>query len=963
MNTSTENALATNTLAKSITIELQTVSRETLAAKYFHDGESTVEEAFGRVAKAIASVETTPEARERSEQMFLRSFENGFVGGGRIMAGAGRQGLGVTLINCFVQPIADQMTGVDAAGTPGIMDALSQAAETMRRGGGVGYNFSPIRPRGAWVKGTDSRSSGPVSYMAVFDGMCSTVESAGSRRGAQMGVLDVSHPDIQEFISAKKDGQRLRNFNLSVSGSDAFMAAVSANDAWQLVHVKQPHPAAFPDAFQREDGQWVYKTVPARELWETILRTTYEFAEPGFIFMDRVNQENNLWYVEYIVASNPCAEQVLPPYGCCDLGSINLTQFVRNPFTTHAYFDLESFASTAQDAVRFLDNVLDVTAWPLEQQRQEAMNKRRIGVGYLGLGSAKMILGIRYGSAESIALTERIGMAMMVATYRASIELAKERGAFPLFDAEKYLAGGFAKRLPEDIREDIRVHGIRNSHLMSIAPTGTMSLAWANNASNGIEPAFMLSYQRRIRQPDDSFRVEDVEDYAYLLYKAMGGDTSALPEAFVTTKDLSVDDHLKVMATAQRFIDASISKTVNCPAEMSFEDFGDVYMRAYQLGTKSVTTYRPSETRGAVLIDPTAAKAPAVVNDPDRRLVLKPALGLTEGSLRWPKRPSTPDGAPSWTFKVNAPEGQFALTVTHFENGVSHPFEAWISGAEAPRGMTAIAKVLSSDMRSKDPIWLYEKLQALQKTQNAPFVLSAPPKGEGVMVGSAAAAIGHMVEYRARALGYLNDESLAGESDMILAMSSRKEPKTADMGSLGWFWDVHNHGTGDDFVLLIKEGIYPSGARVPISVWATGTYPRSWDGLLKLLSIDMRVCDPAWIAMKLNGLLDHPEPKGDFWATMPGTQRQAHYPSTIAYIATVIRYRFQALGILDADGLPVRQGGLFSFDGAMPTIEAEISPEVGRGHKDCAECGGHKTVIKRDGCEHCEKCGTIGSCG
>lgn len=956
-------ALATDKLASGINLALQPVSRETLQAKYLHDGETTLEDCFDRVANAIAAAEATEELRAKVTPMFRKAFDDGLIGGGRIMAGAGRPGLKVTLINCFVQPIADQMSGFDDAGTPGIMTALSQSAETMRTGGGVGYNFSAIRPKGAWVRGTDSRASGPLSYMETYDAMCKTVESAGARRGAQMGILDISHPDIRDFVVAKTDGQRLRNFNLSVWVSDAFMETLERDGLWELAHASRPHPDFMPDARQREDGLWVYSEVRAADLWALIQKTTYEYAEPGIVFGTRVNAENNLSYCEGIEATNPCAEQTLPPYGCCDLGSLNLTKFVRNAFTPHAYFDETRFIETATTAVRFLDNVLDVTAWPLPEQQREAMNKRRIGVGYLGLGSAKMMLGIRYGSDASVAFTERLGRLLRDATYRASIELAKERGPFPLFDAEQYLKSGFAMRLPEDIRGDIRRYGMRNSHTMSIAPTGTMALAIANNVSNGIEPAFMLSYQRKIRQPDDTFRVEEVEEYAYMAYKAIGGDPDNLPEAFVTTKDLTVDDHLRVMATAQRYVDASISKTINCPADMSIEAFGDVYLKAYKLGCKSVTTYRPSATRGAVLIDPSANKpAAASSNDPDRRLVLKSAVGLTEGSLRWPKRPSTPDGALSWTFKVDSPEGRFALTVAQYDNGISHPFEVWVQGAEAPRGMAAIAKVLSADMRTKDPAWLAEKLAALRKTETSPFVLAAPPRGDGVAVGSAAAALGYLVQYRARAIGYLTDESVDAESSMLLALASRKEPKTTQQGSLGWFWDVRNFGTGDDFVLWVKEAQYEHGTRLPLSFWASGTYPKSWDGLFKLLSLDARICDPKWIATKLRGLLDHPEPKGDFWATQPGTEKQAHYPSTIAYIAAVVLYRYQALGILDANGEPVQQGRLFASEAVTPAITI-VTPTSGRGHKDCTQCGGSKTVIRKDGCDYCESCGAIGSCG
>ncbi|WP_395795553.1 adenosylcobalamin-dependent ribonucleoside-diphosphate reductase, partial [Aquimonas sp.] len=697
--TATIHVATTSPAASAPSIGLQETSRDILAKKYLMPHESGADDTFERVSTKLANAEA-PELREAIQAEFRRAFDAGFVAGGRIMSGAGRDAANVTLINCFVQPIGDCMTGRDEEGLPGIMDALAQAAETMRRGGGVGYNFSRIRPAGAWVRGTQSTASGPCPYIDTFDAMCATVESAGSRRGAQMGVLDVSHPDIEAFVEAKKVQSRWRNFNVSVRTSDAFHAAVDTDAEWQLVHRAQPHPATRPEAFQREDGLWVYKTIRARDLWDRITRMTYDYAEPGIIFGDRVSTENNLWYCESLDASNPCAEQVLPPYGCCCIGSLNLTRFVRNPFTAYASFDFIAFAETVGPAVRALDNVLDVTAWPLPQQHQEAMNKRRIGLGFFGLGSAKFMLGLRYGSDDSVRFAEAVSKWLRNAAYKASIELAKEKGPFPLLDREKYLESGFAQRLPDEIREDILRYGIRNSHLLSIAPTGTMALSFGDNASNGLEPAFAVSYQRRVRQPDNSERIVDVEDHAYRLFRASGGDVSNLPAHWVTTQDLTVEDHLRVMAAIVPYIDASISKTVNCPESMSFEDFGDVYLRAYELGLKSCATYRPSGVRGSILIDPNAAKAAERTDDPDRRLVLKPAAGLTEGSLRWPRRPDSPDGSPSWTFRVNAPEARFAITVAHYENGTNHPFEVWAQGAEVPRVLPAIAKVLSADMRT-----------------------------------------------------------------------------------------------------------------------------------------------------------------------------------------------------------------------------------------------------------------------
>ncbi|MDR5754107.1 MULTISPECIES: adenosylcobalamin-dependent ribonucleoside-diphosphate reductase [unclassified Caballeronia] len=599
----------------------QQFSIDVMIEKYAKGDESRVEDIYRRVARGVALAE--PEAlRKKIEADFVDNFRRGALGAGRIMSAAGT-GIEATLINCFVQPVGDAIQGVDENGLPGIYVALLQAAETMRRGGGVGYNFSAIRPKGARVHSTGSSASGPCSYMDVFDASCRTVESAGSRRGAQMGILDCTHPDLLDFIAAKHEKGRWNNFNVSVAVSDEFMQAVADDAGWELVHRAEPAPSlrASGDLRRRDDGMWVYREVRAREVWDVIMRSTYDVAEPGVVFMSRMNDDNNLRGVETIRATNPCGEQPLPAYGCCNLGPLNLTRFVRDAFAQERggtpSFDWDALAKTTRIQVRFLDDVLDVTLWPLPEQAREAEAKRRIGVGFTGLGDTLVMLGIRYDAPEGREFATRVARTMRDEAYRASVELARERGAFPLFKAKQYLEEGtFASRLPEDIKEDIRKTGIRNSHLLSIAPTGTVSLAFADNASNGIEPAFAWTYQRTKRMADGGRQSFAVEDHAYRLYRELGGNVNALPDYFVNALQMSAHDHLEMMAAVQPFVDTSISKTVNVPADYPFDKFQDLYFEAWRRGLKGLATYRPNETLGAVL-SVTPETTPADSPDPD----------------------------------------------------------------------------------------------------------------------------------------------------------------------------------------------------------------------------------------------------------------------------------------------------------------------------------------------------------
>ena len=595
------------------TLAPQAISMDVLKEKYLKGDESTIDDLYARVARALASVEKK-DIRAEWEAKFAANLQAGAIGAGRIMSAAGTD-IQATLINCFVQPVGDCIQGFDDEGYPGIYEALREAAETMRRGGGVGYDFSRIRPRGAEVKGTASMASGPCSYINVFDQSCSTVESAGARRGAQMGVLRIDHPDVMEFITAKRTQGRWNNFNVSVGVPDAFMQAVVDDADWQLVHSGRPNAKLRAEgAVQREDGKWVYKTVRARDMWETIMTSTYDFAEPGILFLDHINDDNNLRYVEHIAATNPCGEQPLPSYGCCDLGPIILTNFVRNPFGFGGLpnFDFESFQQVVATQVRALDNVLDVTFWPLAQQREESAAKRRIGVGFTGMGNTLAMLTLRYSDQEGRDMARRIAECMRDSAYRASVELAKEKGAFPKFDAKGYLGKGtFASRLPKDIQEDIKKHGIRNSHLLSIAPTGTVSLAFADNASNGIEPPFSWTYTRNKREADGSKSQYQVEDHSWRLYRELGGDVDNLPPYFVSALEMSATEHLAMMETVQPYVDTAISKTVNIPADYPYEDFKSLYLQAWRANLKGLATYRPNSILGAVLETTPAPKAEA----------------------------------------------------------------------------------------------------------------------------------------------------------------------------------------------------------------------------------------------------------------------------------------------------------------------------------------------------------------
>jgi len=1318
-------------------LDEQPISIDVLLEKYAKGEEKSVDEVRRRVARGLAQVEA-PEARDLWEKRFYDAMVDGFIPGGRVNSAAGT-GIAATLINCFVQPVGDAISG-SRDGVPSIYLALNQAAETMRRGGGVGYDFSPIRPKGALVAGTHSRASGPISYMRVFDKSCETLESAGARRGAQMGMMRCDHPDVEEFIHAKRDGS-LANFNMSVAVTDAFMRAVEADGEVELWHAAEPFDKS--SGYQRADGTWVYRKASARALFDQIMRSTYSHAEPGVIFIDRVNEDNNLSYCETIAATNPCVpgdtwvmtvdgprrvtelvgteqalvvdgevhctgpqgffatgrkpvmrlttrdgftlrltadhrvlvvtgatrharatewraagdlsagdrvvlhnhralsgwdgvgteaegyllgfllgdgtlktdkavlsvwssaaaqaggqtvhalgarslmaavdaaaapmrhradhqgwshvsgrtewrfssaplrdlalrfgmapgakritdeierassvfargflrglfdtdgsvqgtqdkgvslrlaqsdlptlqaaqrmlarlgivatiypelrpagvrplpdgrggvrdyatqaqhelviandnvvrfadligfadvdkrsrlrtlidgyrrsvnrerfwcevasiepdgeeivydvqvpglnafdanglyahncgEQPLPAYGCCCLGSINLTRFVIDPFGAQSAFDWDKFREVTRVAIRALDNVLAATLWPLPEQAAEAANKRRIGLGFTGLGNTLTMMGLRYDSADARALAGDIARTMRDAAYAASVDLAQEKGAFPLFDADRFLSAPHcASRLPDALQAQIRAHGIRNSHLLSIAPTGTISLAFAGNASGGIEPTFSWTYIRKKRMPDGSKQEYVVEDYAYRMYRRMGGDEAHLPAGFVSALEMSADDHMQMIAAVQPYVDAAISKTVNVPEDYPFEDFRNLYLAAWHAGLKGITTYRPNNVIGSVLEvvkEPAAshnASPQDLKDDPDRRVRLASAPQPALASLKWPGRPDLAEGNLAWTYMVEIAERRESFAIFIGQVGEpAVPFEVWVNGAEQPRGLGAIAKALSMDMRSEDRAWLKMKLDALAKARDEQgFAIPMPPTGEPVWQSGVVSAFAQIVRWRCEQLGLFRDLD-AHATPVLNALFSKKEPKAGPLGTMSWTVDVANANTGDDFVLGVKELHLPDGSRRPYSIWLAGEYPKVLDGLCKLISLDMRVVDANWIGLKLKKLLNFGEQNGEFWAAVPGEERSALYPSTVAYIATLLLHRYKVLGILDADGRAIQSAGILAVPDAVKVIEHETAPVKG---KVCASCGA-AAVIKRDGCEFCTACGATGHC-
>ena len=708
----------------------------------------SVEDSWRRIATDLARVENEPSQWEGKFYDALEDFK--FLPAGRITAGSGTA-RSVTLFNCFVMgTVPDDMGG--------IFEMLKEAALTMQQGGGIGYDFSTIRPQGADVKGVAADASGPLSFMDVWDAMCRTIMSAGSRRGAMMATMRCDHPDIEGFIAAKSDSARLRMFNVSVLITDPFMEAVKTDKSWDLVF----------------DGK-VYKTVQARTLWDSIMQATYEYAEPGVIFIDRINAANNVNYCETIAATNPCGEQPLPPYGACLLGSINLARLVTDPFEGVAELNEAVLTDLVSTAVRMMDNVVDASKFPLEAQAREAAAKRRIGLGVTGLADALLMLGLRYGSDEAAQQTEDWLHKIARAAYLASIELAREKGPFPLFEAEGYLASGSMQNMDEDVRGAIAKHGIRNALLTSIAPTGTISL-YAGNVSSGIEPVFAYAYTRKVLQKDGSRTEEEVVDYAVQMWRDLKGD-EPLPEYFVNAQSLAPVEHVKMQAAAQRWVDSSISKTINCPEDISFNDFKNIYMAAWDQGCKGCTSYRPNDVTGSVLS--VSENQPEVVANVDK--------GPTQplGDIIYMSEPlDRPNALEGNTYKVKWPDSEHALYITINDviiGGHRRPFEIFINSKNMEHfaWTVALTRMISAVFRrGGDVSFVVEELKAVFDPRGGAWM-------GGKYIPSILAAIGGVVEQHMIATGFIKGEGMGLKGDPKANIVGVGAPKGKSCPSCG----------------------------------------------------------------------------------------------------------------------------------------------------------------------------------
>ena len=695
-----------------------------------------VQDRWRRVAKSLAKIEKNKKFWEDEFYSILEDFK--FLPAGRILAGAGTD-RSVTLFNCFVMgTIPDDMGG--------IFEMLKEAALTMQQGGGIGYDFSTIRPKGADVKGVAADASGPLSFMDVWDSMCRTIMSAGSRRGAMMATMRCDHPDIEEFIDAKKDAARLRMFNLSVLVTDGFMEAVKGDKNWELIF----------------NGK-IYKTVRALDLWDKIMQGTFEYAEPGVIFIDRINQMNNLAYCEQISATNPCGEQPLPPYGACLLGSINLARLVKKPFEADAEIDIAGLSRIVKIAVRMMDNVVDVSRFPLKAQEEEAQQKRRIGLGVTGLADALLMMGLRYGSNDAAKKTEELLHQIARISYLSSSELAKEKGSFPLFDADQYLASKTLTKMDQDVRDLISKNGIRNALLTSIAPTGTISL-YAGNVSSGIEPVFAYSYNRKVLQKDGSHTDEDVVDYAVQIWREKFG-SKPFPDYFVNAQTLDPIDHVRMQSAAQKWIDSSISKTINCPVDIDFNTFKEVYMEAWRGGCKGCTTYRPNEVTGSVLsVSEDSNKVSELDKKADVVYIGEPLA-----------RPESLEGS---TYKIKWPDTEHAIYITINDivlNERRRPFEVFINSKNMEHfaWTVGLTRMISAVFRrGGDVSFVVEEMKAVFDPRGGAWI-------RGKYVPSILAAIGGVIEQHMISIGFLEAEGmgLKGDPQSVVTEISKMSSK------------------------------------------------------------------------------------------------------------------------------------------------------------------------------------------
>ena len=678
----------------------QPITQHVWQEKYRYGEEEAPEQSMQRVCRGVYANDTPHYRNEAFDAMRLGLW----VPGGRIQAGAGTPNV-VTLLNCYVdQTIDDSMVG--------IADALKDAMLTQQQGGGIGMDFSTLRPSGAFLHRTGAVASGPLPFMDMWDSMCATIMSAGSRRGAMMATMSDDHPDLPKFITAKQQQGRLTNFNVSVLVSDAFMDAIVHDEEWHLGSYVRKADGQHQAVIERDGGDWyVYEIWQARELWDLITKNTYEYSEPGVIFIDRINDQNNLNYCETIRCTNPCGEQPLPPNGCCNLGAVNLARMVTQPFTPAAEFDYNLLKKVVKIGVRFLDNVIDVALYPLEAQKQEELNKRRIGIGITGLGNALAEMGLRYGTDNALQTTKAIMTALKETAYQASTELAKERGAFPAYSPDWWgRSSPIVKSLPQKTLMMIKKSGIRNGVLLTIAPTGTTSL-YVGNVSSGLEPVFLHTVQRKVRQADNSWEAFTAEDYGYRLFRQMHG-SKELPPYMVTHEHLNVNDHVRMQAVCQEHVDASVSKTINCPESMTYEEFQLVYWDAYKLGCKGCTTYRPSAIRGSIL-SANAEQQPHKVRERPKKLT---------GS----------------TYKVKWPSSDASYYITINEDEEGNPFEMFISSTSSRYSdwTTALSLMVSSIMRlGHDVTFIPEELMKVVSHHDVGFV-------DGKMYGSLVAAIG-----------------------------------------------------------------------------------------------------------------------------------------------------------------------------------------------------------------------------